>query len=541
MKESESRWVVLLSTCLGFFMIMLDTTIVYVATPSILAGLHAGLDQVLWVFNGYLLAFAVLLVTSGRLGDLLGPRNLFAAGLTVFTLASALCGLSQDAGQLIAARILQGVGGAMLAPQTLPLLLSVFPPQRRGAAFGVNGAVIGVATVAGPTLGGFLVTVGDWRWIFFINVPVGVLAVAAALLWIPDLRPGRRHRLDLPGVGLASLGLLLLVFALIEGQRYHWSAAIWSLLAAGCAVVGLFLLWERRQPEPLIPLDLFRNRDFSVMSWAGAVVQFAMQVIFIPVPIYTQAVLGLTPLESGLVVVPISIASGAVSPVAGRLADRLGAKYLLMAGLGLFAAGTTGLVGAARPNAQPSDLMPWFAVAGIGMGLTFAPMMTQAMRGILPVQAGAASGVLSTARQLGGVLGAAIVGAVLQSQFAPALRQQAAEGAASLPYGLRAGFRAAFDRLAAAGLELGAGRSATVPLPPGLPPASRAELLSLGHRVFADAYVAAMRPTVMLAVAALVVAALSCLLVRRRPEGSVPEPAARPLVDPDREVELFVD
>ncbi len=189
-------------------MIMLDTTIVYVATPSILSSLHTSLDQVLWVFNGYLLTYAVLLITAGRLGDIFGPRQLFAAGLIVFTAASALCGLSQDAAQLIAARVVQGIGGALIAPQTLTVLMAIFPPARRGAAFGITGAVIGLSTLAGPTLGGLIVTYWDWRWIFFLNVPIGIIALLGTFLFIPDVRPGRRHGLDLVGVLLSSASLL---------------------------------------------------------------------------------------------------------------------------------------------------------------------------------------------------------------------------------------------------------------------------------------------------------------------------------------------
>ncbi|HZU75054.1 MAG TPA: MFS transporter [Acidimicrobiales bacterium] len=259
--------------------------------------------------------------------------------------------------------------------------------------------------------------------------------------------------------------------------------------------------------------------------------------------IYTQVVLGLTPLESGLLAVPLSVASGAVSPIAGRLADRLGATYLLMAGLGLFAAGTAGLLAATRVDAQGSDLVPWYVVAGLGMGLTFAPMLTQAMRGIVPAQAGAASGVLNTTRQLGGVLGAAVIGAVLQSQFATALRQRAAEAAASLPSPIGAGFRAAFDHLASAGLELGAGRSVPVALPHDLPPALRTQLVGLGHQVFVGAYVAAMRPAVGAAVVALILAALSCLLARRRPGRGEPPPAMARAATPesDDRLEVFAD
>src|SRR2546429_3060027 len=220
---NRNPWPVLLVTVLGFFMIMLDTTIVYVATPSILSSLHASLDQVLWVFNGYLLMYVVLLITAGRLGDLFGPRQLFAVGLVVFTLASALCGLSQDANQLIAARVIQGVGAALLAPQTLTILMAIFPPARRGAAFGITGAVIGISTVAGPTLGGLIVTNADWRWSFFPPASLGLTAPLGPLLAIPDARTGRQHRLDWIGVLLSSAALFAIVFGLIEGQRYDWS------------------------------------------------------------------------------------------------------------------------------------------------------------------------------------------------------------------------------------------------------------------------------------------------------------------------------
>src|SRR2546427_8878676 len=204
---NRNPWPVLLVTVLGFFMIMLDTTIVYVATPTILSSRHASLDQVLWVFNGYLLMYAVLLITAGRLGDLFGPRQLFAVGLVVFTAASALCGLSQDANQLIAARVIQGVGAALLAPQTLTILMAIFPPARRGAAFGITGAVIGISTVAGPTLGGLIVTNADWRWVFFFKGPGGLLGLVGPLLRVPAVPRRRPHRLDWIGVLLARSAL----------------------------------------------------------------------------------------------------------------------------------------------------------------------------------------------------------------------------------------------------------------------------------------------------------------------------------------------
>src|SRR6202165_300501 len=340
----ENPWATVMVVCLGFFMIMLDTTIVYVATPAMLTGLHATVDQILWVFNGYLLAYAVLLITAGRLGDMFGPRNLFAAGLVLFTAASVACGLSHDATQLIAARVVQGIGGAMLAPQSLTILTATFPAERRGAALGIWGAVVGLSTVAGPTLGGLVVTYLDWPWIFFLNLPVGAVALVATLAIVPDVRPGTSHSFDVVGTLLASAGLFLVVFSLIEGQKYSWGTVsglvtIPAILIAGGVVLVIFLVWEAFQKEPLIPPSLFRNRDFSLMNFTGAAMQYGMQGIFIPIAIYTQSILGMTALQSGLTIAPLSLSAGVVAPFAGRLADRIGGKYLLMAGLAVFGLG----------------------------------------------------------------------------------------------------------------------------------------------------------------------------------------------------------
>src|SRR5712664_1826915 len=262
-------WLVLLVLTTGFFMIMLDTTIVNVAIPAMSTGLNTTLDQILWVLNSYVLVYAVLLITAGRLGDLYGQRTLFAIGLLVFTIASALCGLSQNVGQLIAARIVQGVGGALLTPQTLAILTSIFPPERRGAAFGIWGGVAGLATIAGPTIGGALITYFDWPWIFFINVPIGIGAFIATYLIVPDLRPGRRQGWDLVGVALATAGLFGIVFGLIEGQRYNWGTVsagitIPEIIAAGVAVLALFFIiqWRRQDQEPLLPFAVFKDRNY---------------------------------------------------------------------------------------------------------------------------------------------------------------------------------------------------------------------------------------------------------------------------------------
>ena len=494
----RNPWPVLLVICLGFFMIMLDTTIVYVATPSILTSLHTSLDQVLWVFNGYLLAYAVLLITAGRLGDLLGPRQLFVGGLVLFTLASVACGLSQDATQLIAARVVQGVGGALLAPQSLTILTAILPAERRGAALGVWGAVIGISTLAGPTLGGLIITNLDWRWIFFLNVPVGVIALIGTAVLVPDVRPGRRHRLDLTGVALASVALFAIVFGLIEGQRYDWGTiagfvTIPVVIAFGVVLFIVFLLFERTRSEPLVPLSLFGNRNFSIMNWTGAAVALAMQGIFIPFTIYTQSVLGMSALQSGLTVAPLSLASMVTAPVAGRLADRFGGKYLLMAGLALFGIGAGAFAALASTTSGSATFLLPFAVAGIGMGLVFAPMTTVAMHDITPRMAGAASGVLNTTRQLGAVIGAASVGAVLQSQLASALRDRATADATRLPAAVRAPFIDGFAQAAKSGLQVGRGQTGGAHLPANLPARALAQVQSMIHDVFVNGFVTAMR------------------------------------------------
>src|ERR1700737_2604777 len=428
--QAKNEWLVLVFLSLGFFMILLDTTIVNIAIPAMISGLNSSLDQILWVINAYLLAYAVLLITAGRLGDFFGPRRLFALGLAIFTVASAFCGLSQDGNQLIAARILQGVGGAILTPQTLSLITVIFPPERRGAAFGIWGAVAGVATVTGPTLGGFLVTYINWRWIFFVNVPVGLVALAGALLVVPDLRPGRRHRLDIVGVLLASASLFGIIFGLVEGERFNWGA-IWGpitipeIIAAGVVLFAVFIVFERSQAEPLMPLSLFSNRNFSIAIWVSSAVAFGMLGFFIPVTIFFQSVLGFSALKAGLTFLPMSLVSMVVAPIAGRMSDRFGGKYILVVGVFVFAIGFGTLTYVAGPDSTWITFLAPAIVAGAGMGMTFAPMTTVAMRNISPRMAGAASGVLNTTRQVGAAVGSAVVGALLQNRLCVTRHDQA--------------------------------------------------------------------------------------------------------------------
>jgi EmrB/QacA subfamily drug resistance transporter len=519
--------------CTGFFMIVLDTTIVHIAIPTMVDSLRASLDEILWVLNGYVLVYAVLLITAGRLGDLYGQRNMFALGLLIFTAASAYCGFAPDVSHLQAARVIQGVGGALLTPQSLAILTSIFLPDRRGAAFGVWGGVAGLGTVAGPTLGGYLVAEWGWRSIFFVNVPIGVLAMAATFLIIPDLRHGVRHRLDVVGVALATAGLFAIVFALIEGQRFQWGA-IWGpvtipvLIGLGALLLALFILWERRQAEPLMPLRLFESRNFAIMNWIAVAVSFGMFGLFLPITIYMQSVLGLSALHAGLVTSPISLVSMVVAPVAGRFADRVGGKYILFTGCLIAAAGFGSIALLATPDAGPLRFVASFAVAGLGMGLTFSPMATVAMRNVSPAMAGAASGVFNSFRQLGGVVGSSVVGAILQAQLASALVRRAIAAAGQLPAEARQRFVAVFSQAGRSGLEVGPAQSA--PIPEGVPADVAAQLQQLAHGVFTSAFVDAMRPSLAGPVMMLLIAALSTLLIeRRRRAAAVPQEAAEAL------------
>ncbi len=517
----SNAWVTLLVLCLGLFMNLLDTTIVYVATPSMITDLHASLDAVLWVFNGYLLAFAVLLIPGGRLGDLFGPKRLSLIGLALFTAASAACGLSTDASQLITARVVQGVGGALLTPQILPFISALFSAERRGAAFGVNGAVIGLSTVVGPTLGGYIVTNADWRWIFFINVPVGIVGFLATLFLVPDLRPGRAHSFDPMGVVLASTSLFAIVFGLIEGQRYSWSTitgvlTIPEVIVGGLVGLATFVVWESRQREPLVPLRLFKIGDFAINNWVGIAIAFGMQAAFIPLTIYTQSVLGMSALSSGLTFAPMSLAAGIVAPFSGRLTDRIGGRPILVAGLGIFAVGISWTAALAAVGSTSWTFLVPMIVTGIGMGGVFAPSVTVAMRPIRPADSGSASGVLNTTRQVGSAMGAAVMGAVLQSQLATLLPANAAQAATALPGPARAAFINGFAAAANGSLEVGAGQAGHVPLPAETPPQLVAQIQSLAITVFDNSYIAGMRPPIALGMAVVLLGAVSALFLERR-------------------------
>ncbi|MGX1758622.1 MFS transporter [Streptomyces lydicus] len=517
-------WAVLLTLSLGFFMTLLDLTAVNVAVPSMIGDLHASLDEVLWVINVYILVLAALLITFGRLGDVRGPRTMFIGGVALFTVASVLCGLAQDPAQLIATRAVQGLGAAALMPQTMTIIIGTFPAERRGAALGVWGGVAGVATIAGPTLGGFLVSTAGWRWIFFVNVPIAAIVLAMAVTLVPDIRHGSRRKLDVVGVLLAAATLVCLTFALTEGQRYDWNAGIWALLGAAGLLLVLFLLHQgaRQHREPLLPFVLFRDRNYTVMSFVSATVQVGMLGLFLPVMIYLQSVLRLSALAAGLVMAPAMVVSAVLSPVAGRMADRIGGKYVLMTGLTLFAAGLAWLARVTDVGRAWWEFQPSLITAGVGIGCVFGPMVTVAMYHVEPTTAGAASGVLNTIRQIGTVIGSAAVGAVLQNRLAASLQEEATKRAAGLPAGVRSRFLEGFRNAAESGREVGAGQGGAVVDPPrGTPTGLVHHIEQVAAATFEHGVVHAMRPTLALPVIVIAVGALACLLVR-------PGPAAHP-------------
>ena len=531
-KFRGNPWAVLLVVSLGFFMTLLDLTIVNIAIPNMITKLNASLDDILWVINAYALVLAVLVITAGRLGDLIGPRPMFTAGIAVFTAASVACGLAQTPGWLIGFRAVQGLGAAMLMPQTLTIITNTFPPERRGAAFGVWGAVAGVATIAGPTLGGLLVTAFDWRYIFFVNLPFGILVLILAPLIIPNVKPGRRHRLDIPGVLLASAALLAICYGLVEGQKYNWGTitgfiTIPLVLGLGVLLLAAFLLVQRmtQGKEPLVPFALFRDRNYSVTNWISGVLAIGMMGIFLPFTIYLQSVLGFTALKAGLAMAPASLISLFVAPVAGRMTDKIGGKYILMSGLILFGAGMGWLALVAHPNSTwPSFLAP-LIVAGLGLGCIFAPLVTTAMRNIQPQLAGAASGVLNTVRQVGLVIGTAAVGALLQNRLVSSMSGQAQARAGALPPQVRHQFVTQIHNSANNGIQVGAGQNGgSTHQIPGAPASLVAEIARIAHEVFTFAYVTAMKQTMILPVVLLGIGALSCLAIKGGKPVSEPLP-----------------
>jgi EmrB/QacA subfamily drug resistance transporter len=516
-------WAVLAVFALGTFLTLLDLTIVNIAIPSIVDDIHAPLDGILWMLNAYSLVYAVLLITSGRLGDIFGPRQLFAAGVVVFTISSALSGLSQDATQLVLSRAGQGLGAALLAPQGLPMITSLFAPNKRGGVFAIFGMLAGLAVVLGPTLGGLIVANWGWRWIFYVNVPVGALILVLTARLIPDLRPGRPHRIDLIGVALATVGLLAVVFGLIEGQRYDWGTisgviSIPLVIAGGLVLIAAFVVQQARRQgrEPLLPFEIFADRNFALMAFVLMAMGFAIVGVFLPLTIYYQSVLGLDAFSAGLTIAPQPVAMMLASGPVAALIQRGYGKRILFIGLLLFVAGQGYVAYTVSADADRWALLPGLIVAGLGMAGVWTPLYDLGTRTLQPRLAGAASGVFSTIQELGAVLATAVVGAVLQNQLATALRSEATTYSSQLPQPFRTPFVDGFSNAAKSGFEVGAGQSGTaLQLPPGVPADLAAQIGQIAHAVFTHAFVDAMRPAMAIALVVVFIGALVTLRARQ--------------------------
>ena len=410
-------WSALWAMLVGFFMILVDSTIVAVANPTIMTALNIdSYDTVIWVTSAYLLAYAVPLLVSGRLGDRFGPKNLYIAGLAVFTSASLWCGLSSTIGMLIAARVVQGVGAALLTPQTLSTITRIFPPERRGVALSMWGATAGMATLVGPLAGGVLVDHLGWSWIFFVNVPIGLIGILLAAKLIPVLET-HPHRFDIPGVVLSGIGLFLIVFGLQEGQTHDWAPWIWGTMAVGVVFMAMFVWWQaHNQAEPLIPLAIFADRDFSLANIGIAVIGFAVTAMILPVMFYAQSVCGLSPTRAALLTAPMAVASGVLAPFVGKLTDRAHPRPIIGFGFSTVAVALVWLSCAMTANPAMWTLMLPLMVMGVGMAFIWAPLGATATRNLPPRLAGAGSGVYNTTRQVGSVLGSASMAAFMSAR-----------------------------------------------------------------------------------------------------------------------------
>jgi EmrB/QacA subfamily drug resistance transporter len=458
-RSNRTKWLVLGTVCFALFMINLDGNVVNLAMPTIIRQYHATLSQLEWISNAYMLTFAVFLITLGRLGDQVGRKKMFLAGLVGFTVGSALCGAAQSVSQLIAFRVVQGIGGSAMMPATLSLITANFEKEERGRAMGFWGAVTGLAFILGPIIGGYLTQSGlgaaingfigieqFWRYVFFINVPFGALALVIGLVAIPESKDREtRHHLDVAGMILSSLAVFLLTFGFIEGPRYGWWSSVRDFSVAGvslrpfglsiaplllalAAVMGIsFVLYERRRrQDPLVDLSLFSNRNYSIGMITGVILNFALMGAVFLVPLYCQSVLGIDPIHTGTLMLPFALALLVASPLAGVLSDKVGGKYVLLAGMVILAFSDL-LMGRFSVDTRAAELIVPFVVMGLGMGLSMTPLTNLTLYGVSAEKAGGASGVLSTMRQIGAVMGVAVFSVVLQSSMVGSIGVHARE------------------------------------------------------------------------------------------------------------------
>ena len=499
-------------------MVILDSTVVNISIPSMIRSLDTSLPQIEWVLNAYTLVFAALLVTFGRLGDMYGRRLMFLIGLSIFGVGSAACGLAPNVNTLIVFRVGQAVGAAFMLPATLSLIEVNFPPEKRGAAFGVWGAISGFGLAVGPTLGGLL-TQYNWRYIFFINVPIVIFGFIFTRLVVPESKDAGEHRLDWPGVALSATSLIAFNFAMIEGPRRHWDTTVIALLVTSAVLLGTFLVWETRAWEPLVNLLLFKSRTFAAGNVIGLLIVFTIVGTLFVLPLFLQDILRFSPLKAGLSLAPMSFTIMLTGPVAGRLSDRFGSKWLMFAGLAITTA-SLAWVSVLGPHSSAASLAPRFVLLGLGIGLVVSPMTSAVMGSTPPEFAGAGSGVLTTMQRVGAVMGVAVLGAVLQASVATDFVAALETRAGIAP--LAAQRLVAADESSPQGL-LGGGPPTPEEIRAALPAATRERIdaggtmdaLVRGVAVdYRDAFVSGLTTTLRVGAAVALLGALLSLLIR---------------------------
>ena len=409
---SRRSLVTLAIASVAIFMVTLDNLVVTTALPSIRRDLGASLEDLEWTVNGYTLAFAVFLLTGAALGDRFGRRRMFLIGVGIFTGASALAALAPSTDALIAARAIQGIGGAIVAPLTLTLLSAAFPADKRGLALGIWSGIGGLAVAAGPLVGGAIIESSSWQWIFWVNVPVGIVLLPLARRGLAESY-GPANRLDLPGVALATAGLLGVVFATVRGNALGWgSTTVIASYAIGAVLLVAFGLWERRAPAPMLPLRFFRSRAFAATSGVSLAMSFGIFGSIFLLAQFFQTVWGYSPLEAGLRTLPWTGMPMIVAPIAGAMSDRIGSRPLMAAGLGLQALAIVWLGAITSIDVPYIELVPAFVLGGTGMALVFSPVANAILGAVQPHEAGQASGANNAIRELGGVFGVAVLASV---------------------------------------------------------------------------------------------------------------------------------
>jgi EmrB/QacA subfamily drug resistance transporter len=425
--NAKTIWTFAISS-IALFMVTLDNLVVTTALPVIRRDLGAGITDLEWTVNAYTLTFAVLLLTGAALGDRFGRRRLFVIGLGIFTLASAAAALAPSAEALIVARAAQGIGGAIVTPLTLTILSAAFPAEKRGLALGAWGGISGLAVAIGPLVGGAVTEGIAWQWIFWLNVPIGLVLAPLAMQRLSESH-GPYARLDLPGLALASAGLLGVVWGLVRGNQSGWSSLeIAGSLAAGAAVLAAFVAWELRAPAPMLPMRFFRNRTFSFTNAASLAMFFGMFGSIFLLSQFLQTAQGYSPLAAGLRVLPWTVAPVFVAPIAGALSDRVGGHPLIVAGLALQAAALAWMAAVTTPDVAYASLVGPFILAGIGMALFFAPVANVILGSVRPEEEGQASGANNAIRELGGVFGVAVLASVFSGYGSYASPQTFVDG-----------------------------------------------------------------------------------------------------------------